>query len=234
MHTLQGAEGLPVGLRDLAPAEKARTESLDDVDLLLLYTDGLSEATRDAVAGEQRLRESLGRDTAIVVRDVAEFISATCLSGLKAAPDDVAALAVNFCGIKRWEFASRDQQAAQRARRDFVEYLLESGIDPDSAASAESIFGELAANVARHAPGMVDIALEWRDGEPILHVVDRGTGYQVVPLRADSLAEGGRGLWLVQHLGGKLNVEVIPGFGTHTRATFPIQYSAALETISSA
>jgi GAF domain-containing protein/anti-sigma regulatory factor (Ser/Thr protein kinase) len=234
IRTLQGAEGLPIGLRDLAGHEKAKTESLEDVDLLLLYTDGLSEATRDAVAGEQRLIESLGRDTATVVKDTANFIRATCLSGAASAADDVAALTVNFTGIKRWEFATKDQRAAQRARRDFVDYLLVSGVDPEGAASAEIIFGELAANVARHAPGMVDIALEWRDEKPILHVVDRGTGYQVVPLRTDALAESGRGLWLVQHVGGKLNVEVIPGFGTHTRATLPIQYSAALRTISSA
>ena len=225
IRALHGGEGLPVGLRDLAPREKSRTESLDDIDLLLLYTDGLTEASHDAIAGEQRLVESLQRDTALVVKDTANFVRTTSLAGLHSMPDDVAALALNFAGIKRWEFPSKDQEAAQQARRDFVDYLLDSGVDSDGAASAEIIFGELTANVARHAPGMVDIAFEWRDGRPILHVVDRGTGYQVIPLRTDTLAESGRGLWLVQHIGGKLNVEVIPDYGTHTRAALPLQPS---------
>ena len=35
------------------------------------------------------------------------------------------------------------------------------------------------------------------------------------------MTEHGRGLWLIQRLGAQLEVEVLPGFGTHVRAVLP-------------
>ncbi|MBV8152028.1 MAG: hypothetical protein JOY59_10760, partial [Candidatus Eremiobacteraeota bacterium] len=52
--------------------------------------------------------------------------------------------------------------------------------------------------------------------------IDRGRGYEAGEFRAaDVLSEGGRGLWLVSRLGGRLDVNVIDGFGAHTMVTLP-------------
>lgn len=214
--------GLPIGLRRLALPELSRTEATDGAELLLFYTDGLTEARRDAIAGEKTLNDALRHEASVLVEDSADFVRAMCLS--EPSPDDVAVLAVNFADVTRWRFASNDQHEAQQSRKAFAEHLRMRGIDADSCASAELIFGELAANVARHAPGPVDVALQFGDAQAVLHVIDRGRGYQIVRLRADALAEAGRGLWLVQQLGGKPDVEILPGFGTHTRVALPIAF----------
>jgi signal transduction histidine kinase len=95
-----------------------------------------------------------------------------------------------------------------------------STVDPYT---AELIFGELIANVVRHAPGMVDVALEKRENRAVLHVIDRGSGYPLTAEeRTDLLAESGRGLWLIRQLGGGLRVERVPSYGTHAVVTLPI------------
>ena len=45
-------------------------------------------------------------------------------------------------------------------------------------AAAELIFGELLGNVVRHAPGLVEITLDWTAELPVLHVLDNGPGFQ--------------------------------------------------------
>jgi serine phosphatase RsbU (regulator of sigma subunit) len=56
--------GLPLGLRSMHPAPpvEPHTLHLDDGSLLVLYTDGLIESTRDIEAGEARVREALQQD----------------------------------------------------------------------------------------------------------------------------------------------------------------------------
>lgn len=213
------AEGLPIGVRYFERSEY-RVETLQDVELILLYTDGLTEATRDAIDGERRLMKAAARDAVLLVADAANFIKDACLGG--ASPDDVAILVLNLLEVDRWTFSSSDQWSAQAARREFSERLALRGVACEECAVAELIFGELTANVARHAPGVVDIALQWQDFRPVLNVIDRGRGYDITDLRAaDTLSENGRGLWLVRRLGARISLDVIPGFGTHTRVILP-------------
>jgi serine phosphatase RsbU (regulator of sigma subunit) len=55
-------EGLPLGLRDLSPEPpEIRTRQLDGRDLLVLYTDGVVEASRDFVAGQEELLRAIVR-----------------------------------------------------------------------------------------------------------------------------------------------------------------------------
>jgi len=212
--------GLPIGLRQSGPAGDLQTASLQGAALLVFYTDGLIESTRNAVDGERWLVRSLYSDTAYLTADSANFVKSYCLRGL--VRDDVAILTLNFVSLPRWSFASSDQQAAQKARDEFCDLLAAGRMASDDCAASELIFGELLGNVARHAPGPLEAALEFREDRAILHVIDRGPGYRVArPLRANVLDEGGRGLWLVQRFGTSLEVEPIPGFGTHTAATLP-------------
>jgi GAF domain-containing protein/anti-sigma regulatory factor (Ser/Thr protein kinase) len=214
------ADGLPIGLRSVGLPAKAVTASIEDASLLALFTDGLTEATRDTAAGELLLREALASDAISYVENPAEFVEKFCLR--VQSPDDVAVLLLNFVKSQRWTFDSGDWRAARLARREFAANLAAVAPEGDLRA-AELIFGELAANVAQHAGGSIEAALEWRGERAVLHITDRGEGYASTECNAaDLLTEHGRGLWLIQRLGARLSVEVLPGFGTHVRAELPI------------
>jgi serine/threonine-protein kinase RsbW len=216
------AEGLPLGLRTAGPPATPVTQPLGDAALLTLYTDGLIEATRDALAGEILLREAIASDAVFFVESPAEFVETYCLR--QRAPDDVAILVLNFIHSQRWTFEPGDWHAARRARREFVASLEAAGAAASDIKAAELIFGELTANVAQHAAGPIDIALDLAAKNAVLHVIDRGEGYAPSERKepVDLLTERGRGLWLVGRLGAQLSVEILPGFGTHVRAVLPM------------
>jgi serine phosphatase RsbU (regulator of sigma subunit) len=214
------ASGLPIGLRKMTRPESSVCDDLD-ADLLVLYTDGLTEAGRDPVAGERCLADALTRDAVKFVHSPADFLKTLCVGDR--APDDVALLILNFVTLDRWTFASDDRKTAQGTRRAVVARLRQLG-GPQEWEPAELILGELIANVTRHAPGQADLALEWSGDHPVLHVIDRGSGYSAeFESPADLLSESGRGLWLIKALGAHLSVTPIPGFGTHTRVVLPVR-----------
>jgi len=208
LHELQ-AGGLPIGLRSASHRVKARTERLDETALIALYTDGLTEATRDVLAGERRLREALCTDAVFFVESPAQFVERFCLRD--PSPDDVAVLLVNFVESSRWAFDPSDRRATRNVRRELVECIAATAQPGSDIRAAELVFGELVANVAQHAGGTMEIALEWRDGHAVLHVIDRGA------------TEPGPGLWLVQRLVAQLEVQTLPGLGNYVRAELPIR-----------
>jgi GAF domain-containing protein/anti-sigma regulatory factor (Ser/Thr protein kinase) len=212
--------GLPIGARYLRPLRDVHTESIGNVELCVFYTDGLTEATRDLRTGEGRLHAAVSRPAIRLLSSPAAYLHASCLEA--PSPDDVAIMVLDFAKLDRWSFHSDDGAAARRTRDQIVGKLRESGSAIDLH-SAELIFGELVANVVRHAPGRVDVALERDRERPVVHVVDRGGGYDAGELTlADTLAESGRGLWLMRRLGGDITVDVLPRFGTHTRVVLPV------------
>jgi anti-sigma regulatory factor (Ser/Thr protein kinase) len=76
-----------------------------------------------------------------------------------------------------FRFFIPDAALAQNARAIFRRYL-EAHATPDSDLyGAELIFGELIANVARHAPGELETNLSWVEGDAVLEVRDRGDGF---------------------------------------------------------
>lgn len=221
------ADGLPIGLRSLRPNVTSVTERLDDALLIALYTDGLTEATRDMLAGEGLLHGALRSDAVFYVENPAEFVEKFCVRERSA--DDVAVLVLNFVKSQRWTFDSNSWRAARLARREFAQCLSEAGTPENDVRAAELIFGELAANVAQHVGGVIEVALDWSGANAVLHVTDRGEGYATPECEAaDLLTEHGRGLWIVQRLGAKLSLEILPGFGTHVRAELPITRTSAL------
>jgi GAF domain-containing protein/anti-sigma regulatory factor (Ser/Thr protein kinase) len=215
------SHGLPIGLRSMASSGRLQRESLDDVALLVFFTDGLTEGLRDPIEGQRRLLRAVEAEAVLHVRSAADFIRSACLR--QVGIDDVAVLAFNFVAENRWAFASDNSYAARRTRSEMLRQLrVQFGemVDPYT---SELIFGELVANVVRHAPGLVDVSLERRDGRPVLHFVDRGSGRRVRSQECtDVLAESGRGLWLIRQLGGGIEVERVPGYGTHVLVTLPI------------
>jgi signal transduction histidine kinase len=218
------ASGLPLGLRDF-DREQSRTASLEGAQLLLLYTDGLTEATRDVTFGERRLQEVASSDAILFVHNAAEFLCDACLP--LDAQDDTAVLTVSFGKRAHWAFDAENAQAAHDARTQFVAELRahsEAGADVDA---AELIFGELVGNVVRHAPGPIDVQVEWSGEYPVLHVTDRGKGFIRNPaLPVDPLSESGRGLYIISLLGRNVRVERIPGYGSHVAVELPVRASA--------
>lgn len=85
--------GLPLGLRsEEAPAT---TITLNEGDLLVLYTDGLIESTRDILDGQARLRTVLSETAPTGDRDLARTIAARALRSTSSS-DDVAVLTVHL------------------------------------------------------------------------------------------------------------------------------------------
>lgn len=223
LHELR-SDGLPIGLRDAA-REESRAVSLDGADLLMLYTDGLTEATRDIAFGEQRLQEVALSDAVLHVRNPAQFICDACLP--MDAQDDSAVLTLSFRETTQWWFDADNAQAAHEARWQFVAHLRQyAGSDVDLEA-AELIFGELIGNVVRHAPGPIDVQLSWTSEYPVLHVTDRGRGFIRNPsLPVDPLSESGRGLYIIALLARDVRAERIPGYGNHVAVELNVPRSS--------
>ncbi|MBV8600331.1 MAG: serine/threonine-protein phosphatase, partial [Candidatus Eremiobacteraeota bacterium] len=229
-RTLRGG-GIPLGIAgDLAFAINHVT--LKPHDVLLLYTDGLTESTRDVLEGEQRLRDALVRPYVTAHSLVDDVVSGT-------QSDDVAVLLVRIApiveprtvptlGIRGWEFSSDDAGSAETARASFTSYLRARGAEEGLILSCEIAFGELVGNVVRHAPGPIEIDLEWCRPRPILRVRDYGRGFDFSEpaLPTDLLSEDGRGLYLVEALGGSLNFERQADGGTLVVAELPIDVTS--------
>jgi anti-sigma regulatory factor (Ser/Thr protein kinase) len=215
-------EGLPIGLRRDAEPSKSQTADLCDARLLVLYTDGLTEVQHDLIRGYQRLQEVVNSDAVLHTHNPARFIEESCLGGR--ADDDVAILTLSFETTKRWSFDAENARAAQDARAEFVQYLRSQLNDGFSISAAELVFGELVGNVVRHAPGAIDIDLDWSNERPVLHVIDRGPAFEADgALPTDLLSESGRGLYIVRRLASNLQVEHVPGYGNHVMVELPLR-----------
>jgi GAF domain-containing protein/anti-sigma regulatory factor (Ser/Thr protein kinase) len=213
-------EGLPLGLRDRSAGTSTST-SLHGAEMLVLYTDGLIESTRNLIEGEARLREVLQLDAVLFASAPAEMICRACLPD--GAQDDAAVLTIGFRFGPRWTFDAENARAAQETRGEYIRYLRAHSSEGDFDA-AELIFGELIGNVVRHAPGPIDVNIAWAQGRPTLHVTDRGPGFTRTPsLPADPLMESGRGLFIVEALSAhRFTVEYVPGYGTHVAVELPV------------
>ncbi|GAC1542830.1 MAG: hypothetical protein NVS2B17_21870 [Candidatus Velthaea sp.] len=219
------APGLPLGLRE--PSEDvSHVLPIEAGELIVLYTDGVIEATRDVLEGERRLREAVAAttvDTPYAARRIASHSLAMRAS------DDVALLTLSIQNLGddirgRWSFASDDADGAHAAQHAFCR-LLEArrSVDPALLYAAELVFSELVGNVVRYAPGGVEIVYE-ELVEPVLHVLDRGPGFVLSPhLPSDILAERGRGLYLAWSLTAEINVSRRTGGGSHARAVLRVR-----------
>ncbi len=223
------SQGLPLGIRARDDVD-ARTAQVPDGATLLFYTDGLTESTRDVVAGEQRLREALADPAIASQPNLAQAIYDHVLRD--GAHDDVAILAMRLDGsptgaateivgqhLRRWAFATDDPATAQRARVVFASVLVEASMLDEDVFTSELIFGELLSNTVRYAPGAVEVVLDWSEASTaILHFLDSGPGFVLMPrLPSDLLSERGRGLFLIWSMAEDFNVTKRADGGAHAR-----------------
>ncbi|HEY0615778.1 MAG TPA: SpoIIE family protein phosphatase [Candidatus Elarobacter sp.] len=215
--------GLPLGLRD-GRQPPASSVVLPASALIVLFTDGLVESTRDIGEGERRVYAAL-RDPAVACgRAPAAALVANVLDdGVR---DDVAVLTVRVGDepagapgwTMRWHFDPHDGRAARDVRETLAEMLGTFVADIDLHA-AQLVFGELVGNALRHAPGDVDVEVSWDDpATPVLHVFDRGAGYSAHTDLPSHEAESGRGLYIVSQLTRGFTVTPAGERGAHARA----------------
>jgi GAF domain-containing protein len=238
VHALRG-NGVPLGVRG-AVTPNVQTVALPLGAMLVLYTDGLVEATRgDALDAEQRVSGALRDEELVRDPHPAERIKRCVLE--RGGADDVAVLTVRVrSSIPRrdpsalapqWVFRADDARSAEDARAGFIAFLKTRGVPDANYAAAELVFGELVGNVVRHAPGPITIELDWEKDDPVLHVIDRGRAFDVhAALPEDVMSESGRGLFLVSVLTDDFAVTSLPDYGNHTRVKLRIE---RLEEIAS-
>jgi serine phosphatase RsbU (regulator of sigma subunit)/anti-sigma regulatory factor (Ser/Thr protein kinase) len=227
--------GLPLGLRAIQthPAQVAHTVCLDTSSLVILYTDGLIEATRDIAEGERRVREALSSDDVWNAGNPAAEISRRVLEEVV---DDVAILSIRIesatvsvtrpAGLAgrdaRWSFAVSDQNAATAARHEIVALLRDRGATDADTGLTELVFSELLGNVVRHCNDQVEFAVDLSGDAPILHALDRGPGFTYnARLPMDIMSDSGRGLFIVHSLTSDLTITRRAEGGSHARAVLP-------------
>ena len=213
---------LPLGLRDRMSI-RACSVSVGDGDLLVFYTDGLIESSRDLEGGAQLLRATLIDPQIDEATHPAAFIRERLLPD--GARDDVAILTLRVRGeqrignMRRWSFASLDAEGLSRMRREFRALLIGYGLSELRLETAELVLGELAGNVVRHAAGAVEFVLDNTGGDLVLHVIDDGPGFERAPmLPIDVMSESGRGLFIVSQLTYEFSVTKRHPRGSHARA----------------
>ena len=97
--------GLPLGLRSMHPDPPVEPNSihLEDFSLLVLYTDGLIESTRDIEAGEALVRTALAQESVWAADNPAETIADYVLDEVV---DDVAVLTIRIDAQARFTTAT--------------------------------------------------------------------------------------------------------------------------------
>lgn len=215
------SHGLPLGLAAHRDRNEAGHSRLSPGALLLLYTDGLTEATHDLLEGEARVREALAEIPPDEERPAHRIRDRVLVD---TAGDDVAILAVRFelsTAERCWRFDPSWKDAARRAREELREVIEGAGYR--DGVTFDFIFAELCANLIYYAPGIVEFHVQVGDGALILHVVDKGPGFHFFPrLPRDLFSESGRGLYLIAALADGFTVEPRPGGGSHARVILPI------------
>jgi anti-sigma regulatory factor (Ser/Thr protein kinase) len=223
-----GRSGLPLGLR--VRGETAVTTALQSLSLVVFYSNGLIEGARDIAGNYDRLIAAIARPEIVKSPNPAETLYRALLK--RGNTDDVVVLTLRLGATAevggrssgkgspgRWTFNTTDVGAAHDSRHSFVAALSKRGVCGHYLDAAELVFGELLGNVARYAPGPIEIIFDWGEGAPILHVLDRGPGFKLAPkLPSDLLSEQGRGLYIVWSLADDFNVTERYDGGSHARA----------------
>lgn len=211
----------PLGVYGDGERYEERTVTLAAGDLLVLYTDGLIESDHDIVAGEAALMASVADEAFALTPSPAIYLRDRLLHGKS--HDDIAILVTGFELPDRWVFEAVDAASAQGARVAFSRYIARTCSPDSDFVGCEIIFGELIGNVVRHAPGPVEIILQWSGDRATLHVYDRGPGF---PYRGahlpDTYSEGGRGIYIVNELGRDVRIESLTE-GTHVAVELPVR-----------
>jgi PAS domain S-box-containing protein len=244
------ARSLPLGGPPLGTGLAARWTShrarLAPDAVLAVFTDGMIEFSRDVADAEARLRAAVK----LLVGDTTIARPAAAVQQLvfdtRRPHDDAALLIVQFSDVDAgaldydaaalthtWRFHSSDAYTAHTSRREIVRFIRSLAIEHDQLFACELILGEILANTVEHAPGLVEVRLDWTREKPVAIVRDTGPGLEqfVGRLPDDVLSEDGRGIYLVNALADEVTVRQAAGYGTEIRVVLPIAGKRALRAL---
>ena len=109
--------------------------------------------------------------------------------------------------LSEWHFESACATTARAARAGFADHLREFATRDSDIEAAEIIFGELIGNVLRHAPGPIQIDVDWtKERRARLRIHDTGPRFQCNPSLPSDSVQSGRGLYIVASLAHELRV----------------------------
>ncbi|HTX02366.1 MAG TPA: ATP-binding protein [Candidatus Acidoferrales bacterium] len=122
-----------------------------------------------------------------------------------------------------WHFRSADAAEALSQRRAFVTFLRARCRPESDFQAAEIVYGELVANVIRHAPGAIEIRLRSSPhGEITIEVYDSAGHFRIArPVEPPWHSENGRGLYIIWFLCGNVSRSKAPS-GGKTSVVLPI------------
>ncbi|HUN29046.1 MAG TPA: SpoIIE family protein phosphatase [Alphaproteobacteria bacterium] len=225
---------LPLGV-SATTEYRSYSVTLEPDSIVVFYTDGITEFSRQIDATERTLRDAI--DALVVAPSArpAEAIRRAVL-GDEAPTDDAVLVVLRVAGTgdavagsnvnlrQSWSFHSSHAYSAHSARHEVMQFIEGLAGTEADLFTAELIVGEILANTVEHAPGMVNMEIDWTSAAPIVTVVDTGPGLEkfVAQLPDDEYTEDGRGLFLVKTLANDVRVESDQGYGTKMTVVLPI------------
>jgi serine phosphatase RsbU (regulator of sigma subunit)/anti-sigma regulatory factor (Ser/Thr protein kinase) len=233
VRLLEG-RGLVLGIEPGVSFQTFETK-LEAGSALVLYTDGMVEAERNYLKGTNDLMDAVRREYLGTSGNIAEAIQRRIF--VNAPPRDDSALI--FVGIaalgaspsqetsRTWFVDASDPAAVRRLRRAVLWHLGERSTPPSDLDAAEIILGELLSNAVRHAPGPIEVTLDYGGHEPTLRVADRGGAFKLegnaLPCDFD---ESGRGLFIIRAMARDVSLEQTPN-GKCVCAVLPVSVGPA-------
>jgi len=201
-HLVESARALPLGVAR-AQLPPSRSLSLTPGTLLVFYTDGLIELTRDLVEGEAALLAAVAAEQREPSDDAAQGILARVLQGRQAS-DDIAVVTLSVSATSAGDLTlalPAEPNAVWVVRQAFKRLAVTLKVDPTVAAMFEVALGEAVSNVVKHAyrttQGDVHVRA-WREGDNLVAEIEdhgqwrqersegRGHGLQIMRALLDS------------------------------------------------
>jgi anti-sigma regulatory factor (Ser/Thr protein kinase) len=211
---------------------------LDRDTVMLFYTDGITEFDRDIEGTEQKLLRALSLMAGDATLPRPAVTLQREIMGLEKPQDDAVLMVLQLSPAvssdvpfdakslrKTWTFHSSDAYSAQTSRHELMNFLRGFVATEDELFRSELILGEVLANTVEHAPGLVDIEIDWTGRYPIVTITDTGPGLSrfQAQLPEDTMSETGRGLFLISTLAIAVHVEPFDDRGTRMRIVLPLR-----------
>lgn|GEM_PF-380768 len=191
-------DGIPLGIRGQLKVG-VYTIAFPLEAMLVCYTDGLTENTRDIFESEKRLREALAdKATAMSDHPAVALMNAVVA---KDHSDDVAVLTVSmrrtFPGSLNLAFPAV-AVSSQKVRHALRAFVRELEVSEEKDFEIQVAVGEAVNNVIEHAYGAAEgnvwVNAQSSDGKLVVEVSDRGNW------RMPRQDHGGRGLHIIESL----------------------------------
>jgi PAS domain S-box-containing protein len=226
--------GLPLGVAlDLELVVHSVTLQRDA--LLLFYTDGVTEFSRDLSAAEGVLLRTLTRLAREVTQKRPAVVLQRAVMGFDRPTDDAVLMVLQLTPRpvprqsedgdlhKTWTFHSSSAYSAHTSRHELMSFVRGFVTSDDELYRFELLIGEILANTVKHAPGLVTVEIDWGRKIPLMTIHDTGPGLaEFSPqLPQDEFTENGRGLFLISALARAVHLETSIDAGTTMMIELP-------------